>query len=238
VAVVHGGSSETTRVAERLGHPPRFVTSPSGHSSRYTDRETMEIFVMVAAGRINKRLVLQLQRLGVEAVGISGVDGGLLEARRKGTLRIVEDGKRRLLRGDFSGTIQRVRAGLLDTLLTAGHVPVIAPIAIGDAGEALNVDGDRAAASIAAAVGAHRLVILSNVPGLLRDVSREESLIKTVSQDQMQDVLDRFAFGRMKRKLLGAISALENGVAEVILADGRRNTPLQAALAGHGTRIT
>ncbi|HID90061.1 MAG TPA: [LysW]-aminoadipate kinase [Anaerolineae bacterium] len=120
VVLVHGGSHETDVVSTQLGHPPRFVTSVSGHVSRYTDRRTLEIFVMVAAGRINKRLVERLQQLGVNAVGISGLDGRLLEAKRKSVLRIVENGKRKVLRGEYSGKIERVNAQLLQALLLLG----------------------------------------------------------------------------------------------------------------------
>ena len=99
VVLVHGGSHETNVISEKLGHPPQFVTSVSGHSSRYTDRETLEIFVMVTAGKINKLLVERLQQLGVNAFGLSGVDGRLLEGRRKSSLQIREGGKRKILRG-------------------------------------------------------------------------------------------------------------------------------------------
>ncbi|MEA3339227.1 MAG: [LysW]-aminoadipate kinase, partial [Chloroflexota bacterium] len=177
IILVHGGSHETNVISEKLGHPPRFVTSVSGHSSRYTDRETLEIFTMVAAGRINKSLVERLQQLGVNALGLSGLDGRLLEGKRKSMLRIVENGKRKILRGEHSGKIERVNAGLLRTLLEAGYTPVVAPLAISYESEALNVDGDRAAAAIGAALKAQTVVILTNVPGLLRDFPDESTLI-------------------------------------------------------------
>ena len=112
LVLVHGGSHETNMLAERLGHPPRFVTSPSGYSSRYTDRETLEIFMMAYAGKVNKLIVERLQSLGVNAVGLSGLDGRLLEGKRKAAIRIVEDGKQKVLRDDWTGTIERVNAGL------------------------------------------------------------------------------------------------------------------------------
>jgi acetylglutamate/LysW-gamma-L-alpha-aminoadipate kinase len=237
VVLVHGGSHETNVIAEKLGHPPRFVTSPSGHSSRYTDRETLEIFAMVAAGRINKLLVERLQQLGINAIGLSGVDGRLLEGKRKSALRIVEDGKRKVLRGEYSGIIEKVNTGLLQTLLEAGYVPVIAPLAISHAGEAVNVDGDRVAAAIASALKAETVVILSNVPGLLRDLSDETSLVSQIPVAHLHTYLDRYAQGRMKKKLLGATEAMRDGVRQVIIADGRVPQPLQLALAGQGTVI-
>jgi acetylglutamate/LysW-gamma-L-alpha-aminoadipate kinase len=237
VVLVHGGSHETNMISERLGHPPRFVTSVSGYISRYTDRETLEIFAMVTAGRINKLLVEQLQGSGVNAIGLSGLDGRLLEAKRKPALRIVENGKRKVLRGDYSGRIERVNETLLHSLLVGGYVPVIAPLAISHKGEALNVDGDRVAAAISSALKAQTLVILSNVPGLLRDFPDEGSLISYIPAEQAAEALERYAQGRMKKKLLGAIEALDEGVDKVVIADGRISQPLQRALDGKGTVI-
>ena len=237
VVLVHGGSHETNIISEKLGHPPRFVTSVSGHSSRYTDRQTVEIFAMVAGGRINKLLVERLQQLGVNALGLSGLDGGLLTAKRKDSLRILEDGKRKVLRGEYSGVIEEVNGTLLDLLLDAGYVPVIAPLALSHDAEILNVDGDRAAAAIASALRAHTVVILSNVPGLLRDLSDASSLVHHIPLAHARSYLDRYALGRMKRKLLGALEALNDGVQRVIIADGRVAQPLEHALAGGGTVI-
>jgi len=237
IVLVHGGSNETSVISKKLGHPPRFVTSVSGHTSRYTDRETLEIFAMVVAGRINKLLVEQLQQLGVNAIGLCGLDGRLLEGKRKSVLRIVENGKRKVLRGDHSGMIERVNVGLLQTLLEAGYTPVVAPVAVSYQGEALNVDGDRAAAAIGAALRAEKVVILSNVPGLLRDLSDDSSLIRHIPPELTEECLDRYAEGRMKRKVLGAMEALRDGVEQVIIADGRVAQPLHQALAGQGTVI-
>jgi len=237
VILVHGGSHETNVISEKLDHPPRFVTSVSGHVSRYTDRQTLEILAMVTAGRINKLLVEKLQRLGINAIGLSGLDGRLLEGRRKSTLRIVENGKRKVLRGEYSGKIEQVNVGLLETLLAAGYVPVVAPLAISHDAEALNVDGDRVAAAIGSAMKAEKVIILSNVPGLLRDFPDESTLIPHVSLASAEYHLNHYAKGRMKRKLLGAIEALNDGVGQVIIANGRVTQPLSRALAGQGTVI-
>jgi len=237
VILAHGGSNETNIISEKLGHPPRFVTSTSGHVSRFTDRETLEIFVMVTAGRINKLFVERLQQLGVSAIGLSGADGRLLEGKRKATLRIIENGKRKILRGDYSGKIEKVNKSLLSMLVEAGYVPVVAPVAISYEGEVLNVDGDRAAASIAAALNAESLIILTNVPGLLREFPDETTLIGKIPAAEAEIYLEKYAQGRMKKKVLGAIEALTEGVGQVILADGRIENPVSNALAGHGTVI-
>src|SRR5512133_2339614 len=133
MVVMHGGSDETTRLSQALGHPPRVVTSVSGHTSRVTDRRTLEIFMM-ATGLVNRRLVEGLQAEGVHAVGLSGLDGALIEARRKEAIRVVENGRQRILRDDWTGTPERVNVSLLWSLLDAGYLPVIAPVAAGAAG--------------------------------------------------------------------------------------------------------
>ena len=234
--VMHGGSGETNAISEQLGHPPRFVTSPSGFTSRYTDRETLEIFAMVTAGKISTLLVEALQRLGVNALGLSGVDGRLMEAQRKQAIRIVEKGKQRILRDDYTGRIEKVNDSLLRLVLDAGYTPVVAPLAISPEGVALNVDADRAAAMVAGAAGADRLIMLTNVPGLLRNFPDEASLIRRIDRAHVEESLD-FAEGRMKKKVLGASEALSLGVREVIFADGRVEQPIANALAGNGTVI-
>ncbi len=237
IVLIHGGSHETDVISEKLSYPPRYVTSVSGVVSRYTDRKTLEIFLMVTAGRINKLLVERLQQMGVNAVGLSGLDGGFLVGKRKGVLRIVEGGKRKVLRGDYGGVIEEVRTDLLSSLLKAGYTPVVAPVAISREKEALNVDGDRVAAAIGAALGAKMLVILSNIPGLLRHFPDENTLIRRIPKWQAEEHLNRYAHGRMKKKLLGTIEALKGGVGQVVIADGRVERPIQRALAGEGTVV-
>jgi len=213
IVVVHGGSGETNAISEQLGHPPQFVTSPSGFTSRYTDRTTLEIFAMVTSGKINSLIVERLQSLGVNALGLSGLDGRLMEARRKEAIRIIDpsSGKQRMLRDDFTGKIEHVNGGLLHMLLDAGYTPVIAPLAISSEGPnaervALNVDADRAAAMVAGALQAEQLIILSNVPGLLRNFPDESTLIAHIDKDKVEASLE-FAEGRMKQKVLGASEA-------------------------------
>ncbi len=236
MVLMHGGSHETNLLAERLDHPPRFVTSVSGYVSRYTDRETLAIFEMVYCGKINKSLVERLQGLGVNAVGLSGLDGRLLEGQRKAVIKIVEKGKKRVLRDDYTGKVERANVSLLHLLLDNGYLPVLTPPAISYEGQAINVDGDRAAAVVAAALGAEQLIILSNVPGLLRNFPDEDSLIPLIERDEAQEYMD-FAQGRMKKKVMGAVEALAEGVRQVIFADGRIDSPIRAALEGQGTVI-
>ncbi len=234
VVLVHGGNARLSEIATALGHPPRFVVSPSGHTSRFTDAATMDVFLMVYCGVVNKRIVERLQRRGVAAFGLSGLDGRLLEGRHKRSVRSVEAGKTRVLHGDHTGTVDRVDVRLLRLLLGERYLPVVSPPGASAEGVAINVDGDRAAAAIAAALGAAELVILSNVPGLLRDVDDPMSLVSAVARDEIEDAL-AWAGGRMKKKLLGASEALVGGVGRVVLADAREADPVRAALAGRGT---
>lgn len=237
LVLLHGGSAETNRVAKALGHPPRFVTSPSGYSSRFTDRETLEIFEMVYCGKMNKGIVERLQRSGVNAVGLSGIDGRIFEGRRKDTVRSVENGKVKLLRGDHTGTVDKVNASLLTLLLDAGYLPVLTPPGISHQGVAVNVDGDRAAAAVAGALGAEALLLLSNVPGLLREFPDESTVIPSIPAEQVSDFLP-FARDRMKKKVLGAAEAVAAGVNRVIFADARTDRPVSGALAGAGTVVS
>jgi [amino group carrier protein]-L-2-aminoadipate 6-kinase len=236
LVLVHGGSSEANQLGEAVGYPPRFITSPSGYSSRYTDRRTLEIFAMAVNGKVNTLLVEQLQMLGVNALGLSGLDGRLMAATRKDTIQSVENGKRKIIRDDYTGKIETINAGLLTTLLEGGYLPVIAPMAVSAVGEALNVDADRAAAMVAAALKAETLVLLTAVPGLMRSFPDESTLIPSLSQQKLEEALT-FAEGRMKKKVLGAQEALQGGVGRIIIADGRIENPITNALSGKGTII-
>jgi len=236
LVMVHGGSHLTNQVAEALGHPPQFVTSVSGFTSRRTDRRTLEIFEMVYCGQVNKGVVERLQAAGVNAIGLSGLDGRLLEGSRKDALRILQDGRRLVLHDDFTGKVEKVNTELLHMLLGAGYLPVVTPPAISYSGEAINVDGDRAAAAIAVALRAKTMVILSNVPGLLRHFPDEGSLIREVAKERVEESMS-FAEGRFKMKVLGAAEAIRQGIGSVVFADGRVAEPLQRALRGEGTVI-
>lgn len=236
LVLVHGGSAEANQLGEAVGYPPRFITSPSGYTSRYTDRRTLEIFAMAVNGKVNTLLVEQLQGLGVNALGLSGLDGRLMAATRKDTIQSIENGKRRIIRDDFTGKIETINTPLLQTLLEAGYLPVVAPLAVSPAGEALNVDADRAAAMLAAALQAASLLLLTNVPGLMRRFPDESTLIHALPLQKLEEALN-YAEGRMKKKILGAREALEGGVGRVIIADGRCNQPISEALAGKGTTI-
>jgi acetylglutamate/LysW-gamma-L-alpha-aminoadipate kinase len=133
---VHGGSTEANALGEALGAPPKMITSPSGYTSRYTDRKTLEIFLMAVNGKVNSLLTEQLQMLGVNAFGLCGLDGRLMQATRKESVQSIENGKRKIIRDDYTGKIETVNSELLMMLLNAGYLPVIAPVAVSEKGEA------------------------------------------------------------------------------------------------------
>jgi len=148
----------------------------------------------------------------------------------------VENGKRKIIRDDYTGKIETVNSDLLIALLNMSYLPVIAPVAVSHKGEALNVDADRAAAMIASALKAETLVLLTAVPGLMKNFPDESTVIRQLPQSQLPVALEA-AQGRMKKKVLGAEEALQGGVDKVIIADGRTKKPIFNALGGNGTVI-
>jgi acetylglutamate/LysW-gamma-L-alpha-aminoadipate kinase len=236
LVLVHGGSAEANSLGEALGTPPKMITSPSGYTSRYTDRKTLEIFLMAVNGKVNSLLTEQLQMLGVNAFGLCGLDGKLIQATRKDSVQSIENGKRKIIRDDYTGKIESVNNELLIMLINAGYLPVIAPVAVSEKGEALNVDADRAAAMVASALKAETLLLLTAVPGLMKNFPDESTLIWQLPQSQLAAASEA-AQGRMKKKVLGAEEALKGGVSQVIIADGRIQNPITNALSGNGTVI-
>lgn len=232
--LVHGGSHETNVLSERLGIPARTITSPSGHVSRRTDRQTLDVFEMVYCGRVNKTLVELLRRRAVDAIGLSGIDGGVWLGARKDAIRSIEKGKTIIVRDDLSGRVESVDAGLLNLLMDAGRVPVLTPPAITEDGIAINVDADRAAAATATALGADELLLLSNVEGVRRDATDPASVIRDAGVAGI-DLVRASAKGRMKNKVLAAEEALAGGVGRVVIGSAIGADAIARALAGAGT---
>lgn len=232
--LVHGGSHETNVLSQRLGLPPRFITSPSGHTSRRTDRATLEVFEMAYCGKVNKAIVEQLRQQGIDAIGLSGIDGGLWQGHRKDAIRAIEDGRTVIIRDDLTGTVERVDARLIDLLLADGRTPVITPPAITECGIAINVDADRAAAKTAGAIGADELLLLSNVPGVLRDPNDPTSWFSRADVETINAVRHA-ARGRMKNKVLAAEEAISAGVRRVVIGSASSERSIAHARSGNGT---
>ncbi|MEF8781482.1 MAG: acetylglutamate/acetylaminoadipate kinase [Haloarculaceae archaeon] len=255
VVVTHGGSSTVDDTLERLGIEPEYVETPDGVVGRFTDAETMDVFEMVLPGLLNTEMVASLQSRGVDAVGLSGVDGRLLYGPRKSAVRVVEDGTRKIRRGDHSGSLKEVNADLLETLLAEGYTPVVSPPMAGaDEREArsasdgssgdeprdvitpVNTDADRSAAAIAGALEA-TLVLLTDVPGILEDPDDRDTLIRDVETPGDWERMEAAAEGFMERKVMAIHEALAGGASEVVVADANIERPVATALEGDGTHV-
>jgi len=225
IVLVHGASAETDRLGEALGVPQEQITSPSGHVSRRTDRRTLEVFALAALGVENFQYVEKLQQRGIDAVGLSGLSGRLLVAKKK-DVRAVKGDKTLLLRDDYTGKVEAVNLPLLTQFIGPGRVPVVAPLALSTENEALNVDGDRVAAAIAVAIDADALIILTSVPGLLRDIADPRTLIPETTLAEAESLAE----GRMKVKILAAREALEGGVDEVVIRSASADLNLRTVI--------
>ena len=227
IILVHGGGKEVTKVCEQLGKEPKFVTSPSGIKSRYTDEETAEIFTMVMSGRINKTIVRMLQKNGIDAIGLSGVDAKIIQAERKKKLLIVnEKGRKQAIDGGYTGKISDVNASFIRSLLDQGLTPVISPIAISEESDFLNVDGDRAAAYVAGKVHADKVLFITNVDGLLMD----DKLVTKLSLVEAKEIRPKIGPG-MEKKILASTEALDMGVKEALIANGQKENPISSAIS-------
>jgi acetylglutamate/LysW-gamma-L-alpha-aminoadipate kinase len=231
--LIHGGGDTVTEIATKLGKTQRFVVSPDGIKSRYTDRETMDIFMMVMCGLIAKKLVETLAAGGVKAVSLSGLDGGVLRASRKKKLLIVDErGRKVVIDGGYTGKMQSADGAVLQALLEKGFVPIVSPVAMGDEGEPLNIDSDRAAAYVAMGARADAVLFLTDVQGLKLD----GQVVEGLTVEQARSSLPKIGFG-MQKKVLAGIEAMEGGVREVIIASGFGPTPVSAAMAHQGCTV-
>ena len=206
VVLVHGGGPEISAMLKKIGKESRFVGG-----LRYTDRETMEVVEMVLAGKVNKTLVQQLEAHGGRAIGLCGLDGGMIKAvRHQG-----ED-------LGFVGDVTHVNVTLIRTSLDSDTIPVVATIAAGEDGETYNINADIAAAQIAAALGAEKLVLMTDVRGLLRDRDDEDSLISVVQVSEVPHLKHLgIISGGMIPKIDSCVEAVRRGVRRTHIIDGR-----------------
>ncbi|TCO55593.1 [LysW]-aminoadipate kinase [Actinocrispum wychmicini] len=235
VVLVHGGSADIDALATRLRVPSTRLVAPDGVSTRHTDAAMLEVVQLALAGAVKPRLVVKLAAAGVRAVGLTGLDAGLLRARRKTAHRAVIDGRLTIIRDDHSGRIASVSTDVLTTLLATGIVPVVSPPALAEDNAPVNVDADRAAAAIAAALDAAALVLLTGAPGVLADSADEDSVLTVCEVPETGS--PPITGGGMGTKLVAAREALLGGVPNVVVGDGRVPRPVQAALSGAATEI-
>jgi acetylglutamate/LysW-gamma-L-alpha-aminoadipate kinase len=235
VVFVHGGGDQVTEIAEKLGKKQTFVTSPEGIKSRYTDKETMEIFAMVMCGLISKRIVQTLVRNGINALSISGLDALFLIAERKQRLVILDDrGRKVAIEGGYTGKITNVNSALLNNLLDLSIVPVVSPVAAENGNwNLLNVDGDRACSHIAGAIKADVSLFLTDTEGLIL----HNEVVKSMTMAEARKALPQIGSG-MDKKIIAAIEAIEMGTKKSIIASGLRVNPIEGALRGLGTVIS
>lgn len=206
--IVHGGGKEISRWIDKVGKETEFV-----EGFRKTDKDTMEIVEMVL-NRLNKNLVQMVEQLGVNAVGVSGKDGGMIHVDRK-----MPDGKDI----GYVGDVREVDPLLLETLLANDFIPIIAPIGLGDDGETYNINADDAACAIASALGAEKLAFLTDVEGVYRNPEDKSSLISVLDMDEAERLIaDGTLQGGMLPKVTNCMEAVRAGVGRVHILDGRR----------------
>ena len=235
MVIVHGANALRDELAERLGIPKKVVTSVSGYTSVFSDSDALDVMMMAYSGLRNKRLVELLQSRGVNAIGLSGLDGRLIQGQRNRGIRVKEKNKIKLLR-DFSGKPKTINKELLNLLLENGYTPVITVPIIDETGLAINSENDDIVTLLQSVLQAELILQLIEAPGFLDDPADPESLIKRLSK---QELLRRKqqSTGRMKRKLHALVKLFETGNPRVIIADGRIDHPIKDALKQKGTVI-
>ncbi|OWT33650.1 acetylglutamate kinase [Methanobrevibacter sp. 87.7] len=217
--VVHGGGPEISRSMDRLGKKPKFIKG-----LRVTDEETMEIIKMVLVGKISTNIVSQINLHGGKGIGISGKDSELIHAKKRSVQYFtdVNTGETEKIDLGLVGEVTCVNHSLLDMFTDNGYIPVIAPIGISDNGSTLNLNADTAAGEIAQSVVAEKLIILTDVPGVLRDPDDESSLIHRIHVDEVPDLIDQgIISGGMIPKIETCVNAVNNGVKSAHILDGR-----------------
>ncbi|HVA96243.1 MAG TPA: [LysW]-aminoadipate kinase [Candidatus Acidoferrales bacterium] len=227
--IVHGGNYVFDNLIKELGIKKKLLTSVDGQTSRYTDQEMIDTMLMSYAGYMNKTIVTKCQQSGINAVGLTGLDGKLVRGKKHKAILTVEHGKKKVIRDDMTGTVEEINVNLLKTLIKNSYVPVITPPVLSFENEIINVDGDKIALYIARELKADTLLFLIEAEGMLKDVNDSKSVIPIIKKTEIEEYL-MYAKGRMKKKLLVSKWALENKIERIIISDGRTNQPITNAL--------
>lgn len=233
--IVHGANALRDELAEKLGLTKKVLTSVSGYTSVFSDEDALDLIMMAYSGLKNKRIVELCQQNGINAVGLSGVDGRVIQSRRNKGIRVRENGKLRLIR-DFSGKPQTVNTALLSLLLQHDYAPVLTIPTVDENNVAINSENDDIVAALQHAFRADTVIQLIEAPGFLADRDDPDSLIRHISRAELLQHEERVE-GRMRRKMLALRKLLEGGAGRVIISDGRTEHPVREALAGAGTVI-
>ena len=233
--VVLGANALRDQLGQRLGQEKVQLTSVSGYSSVFSDADAVDLIMMAYSGLSNQRFVEMWQKAGVNALGLTGLDGRLIQGRRNRGIKVRENGKT-IIKRDFSGKPAEVNVDLLTTLLDKGYRPVLSIPIADEAGFAINSENDDIVAVLQGALNADKIIQLIEAPGFLEDKDDETSVLQALSASELKE-REASVEGRMKRKMLALGRLFDAGAAEVIIADGRVAHPVLDALAGKGTSI-
>ena len=233
--IVHGANTVRDEIAAKMGFPTQTVTSVSGYASVLSDEKAIDAIMMGYAGIQNKRLVELCQQGGINAVGLSGLDGKLVQGARNKGIRVRQNEKTIMMR-DFSGKPKQINQELIALLLDHGYVPVICIPIIDENNFAINSENDDIVAVLQETLHADTVIQLIEAPGFMDDIKDDNSLVPSITRAEL-DAREAQVEGRMKRKMLALKKLMENGAARVIISDGRVEHPVQDALSGKGTII-
>lgn len=233
--VVHGANALRDQIMGKMGFTKKVMTSASGYSSVFSDDDAIDAILMAYSGLRNKRLVELFQQHEVNAVGLTGLDGRLVQGVRNKGIRVIENG-RKMLKRDFSGKPKRINTGLINLLMSNGYIPVLTIPVCDEYGHAINSENDDIVCELQLALGAHTVIQLIEADGLMEDVSNPASLIAKLNRSEL-DIREQQVEGRMKRKLHALNKLGRNGVDRIIICDGRIEQPITTALAGGGTWV-
>ena len=233
--IVHGANALRDKLCEDLGQPKQVLTSVKGYTSVYSDEKLLNVMMMAYAGLRNKRIVELCHQHGINAVGLTGLDGKLVRGKRNKGIRVYQNEKLKIVR-DFSGKPEEVNKPLLELLLENGYVPVLTVPIIDENDAAINTENDDVVRVLQQALQADTVINLIEAPGFLEDKDDETSLIRKISPAELE-ALEQQVEGRMKRKMLAVKKLFEYGATKVIISDGRREHPVAEALAGKGSVI-
>ena len=234
--IVHGANALRDELAQKLNYEKRIVTSISGYDSVFSDEHTIDLAMMAYAGLKNKRIVELCQQKGINAVGLSGLDGKVIQGKRNTGIKVREGGKTLLLR-DFSGKPKEINKQLLELLLENGYTPVLSVPLIDENNFAINSENDDIVALLQTELKADKVVSLIEAPGFLLDKNDPSSLVSKMSKSELE-AMEQKVEGRMKRKILAIRKLFEGGDTTVIISDGRTEHPIIDALEGKGTTIS
>ena len=233
--IVHGANVLRDQIANKMGYEKTVLTSASGYTSVFSDQNAIDSILMSYSGLRNKRIVELCQQQGINAVGLTGLDGRLIQGERNKGIRVRENGKT-LIKRDFSGKPRSVNTGLLELLLDNGYSPVLTIPIADENGFAINSENDDIVAKVANALEIETVIQLIEAPGILDNPDDENSLVKQMSIAQLK-AREAEVEGRIKRKLLALNKLCAGGRTRVIISDGRGENPVKDALSGKGTHI-